>query len=259
MLSQSLCVNLFVSELWTMESVREEKMLSVGRKLSLLVLAFLVPVVCCGRVFAAATFQFDVITSDDPSGVAGQVGSEAFLLEVSKVINPGGDPEQALFTFKALSGSYTYTGFFIDGVYFYDGALLGIAELVEDPAEQVAFTEGATPGHLSGIDLDSHKLVTGYQLAPLASSDADATIAVNGIHVGESLGVLFDLQSGKTYDDVIAGMIEGSIIVGIKAQGFGLDDFSEEFTAVHAPAPGALLLGSLGVGIVGLLRKRKAL
>ncbi len=242
---------------WTIESVRERKMSSAKRRFSLLVLAFLVSVVCCGRVFAAATFQFDVITSDDPSGVAGQVGSEAFLLEVSQVINPGGDPEQALFTFTVLSDSYTYTDFFIDGVYFYDGALLGIAELIEDPAEQVDFTEGATPGHLPGIDLNTHKLVTGYELGALGSADADPAPAVNGIGAGESLSVLFDLQPGGTYDDVIAGMIEGAIIVGVKAQGFG--PYSESFIAVPVPAPGGLLLGSLGVGIVGLLRKRKAL
>ncbi len=237
---------------WTMQSVRENKMLSAKRRLSLLALAFLASVVCCGRVFAAATFQFAVISSDDPSGVAGQVGSEAFLLEVSKPYN---NSEQTLFTFKVLSGDYAYDGFFIDGVYFYDGALLGIAALIEDPAEQVDFTVGATPGHLPGIDLNTHKLVTGYEL--LASADADPAPAVDGIHAGESLGVLFDLQPDGTYDDVIAGMIEGSIIVGVKAQGFG--PYSESFIAVPVPAPSALLLGGLGVGVVGLLRKRKAL
>ena len=237
-----------------------EKMLGTKRKLSLLVLAFLAFVVCCDRVFAAETFQFNVITSDDPSGVAGQVGSEAFQLEVSEIA-PGS--AQALFTFNVLPGNYAYDGFFIDGVYFYDGALLRIAELIENSAGQVDFTEGAGPGHLPGIDLATHKLVTGYELDMLDSADAEASPAINGINAGESLGVLFDLQPGKTYDDVIAGIIDGSIIVGVKAQGFGPDDYSEGFTAsggyAVVPAPSAFLLGSLGVGIVGLLRKRKAL
>ncbi len=226
--------------------------MSAKRKLSLLVLAFLAFVVCCNRVFAAATFQFAVITSNDPSGAAGQVGSEAFLLEVSK---PYDDSEQTLFTFKVLSGDYAYDGFFIDGVYFYDGALLGIADLIENSAGQVDFTEGATPGHLPGIDLGSHKLVTGYELDVLASAGA----GLSGIGAGESLGVLFDLRPGRTYADVIAGMIDQAIIVGVNAQGFG--SYRETFVAVplHTPAPGALLLGSLGVGIVGLLHKRKLL
>ncbi len=235
---------------------REKKVLRAKGKLFLLVLAFLAFVVCCDRAFAAETFQFAVITSDDPSGVAGQVGSEAFLLEVS---DPDPGSEQVLFTFKVLSGDYAYDGFFIDGVYFYDGVLLGIAELIVNPVEQVVFMEGATPGHLPGIDLATHKLVTGYQLDPLDSADADPASAINGIHVGESLAVLFDLQSDGTYEDVIAGINKGSIIVGIKAQGFGTDDYSEGFTVVPVPAPSGFLLGSFGVGIVGLLRKRKVL
>jgi hypothetical protein len=101
--------------------------------------------------------------------------------------------------------------------------------------------------------------VTGYLLEPLDNADANPASSVNGIHAGESLGVLFDLRPGRTYADVIAGMIDQAIIVGVNAQGFG--SYRETFVAVplHTPAPGALLLGSLGVGIVGLLHKRKLL
>jgi len=232
-------------------------MLGTGKRCFWLVVVVAVFAMYGMPAFAISTFQFTVISSNDPSQTAGDVGTEAFLLEVSK---PFADSEQTLFTFRVLSGSYAYTDFFVDGVYFYDGALLGIADLIENPAEEVDFTEGATPGHLPGIDLGSHKLVAGYELDTLSllgSADADPNPAINGIGIGESLGVLFDLQPGQTYEDVVAGIINKTIMVGIKAQGFG--PYSETFVAVPVPAPAALVLGALGAGAVGLLRRRKVL
>ena len=236
------------------------------KKLVLIVVFLLGLALASTTAQANVTYKFKIITSNDPSGQAGQVGEDAFYVTVS---DPG-TPGQALFTFGVLPNiPYNYNpnsdpdfdpfGYYIDGVYFYDGALLGIAQLIDadepvgdegDP--DVDFSTPATPPHLPGFDPGDYPTLVFGSLVDTADADSGKG---NGIHPGESLGVLFNLKPSKTYGDVITGMNSMGIIVGVKAQGFG--EFSEGF--IHIPAPGAILLGSIGVGLVGWLRRRRTL
>ena len=248
------------------------------KKLVLIVVFLLGLALVATTAQANVTYNFKIITSNDPSGQAGQVGEDAFYVNVSDpgTVGPGGEA-QVLFTFGVLTNiPYNYNpnsdpdfdpyGYYIDGVYFYDGALLGIAQLIDadegvggDP--DVDFSGIASPDHLPGFDPgDYPTLVYGYKVD---EADADSAPSKNGIHAGETLGVLFNLKTtdpdgnpyAYTYNDVITEMNSGQIIVGIKAQGFG--EYSESFITI--PAPGAILLGSIGVGLVGWLRKRRTL
>lgn len=208
---------------------------------------------------AGSTVRYDFycITSNDPDGIAESVGESAFYMDVS----PGTSTNQVLFEFGVLPG-FPYPDdpnpYYIDGVYFYDGVLLGIASIIDAETggdAGVDFDTPATPHHLPGFDPgDFPSLTYGFLVD---DADADPPAATWGIEPGETLGVLVDLIGSATFDDVIAGLNSGAIIIGIKAQSFGPGDYSESFISI--PAPGAVLLSGIGVCIVGWLRRRRAL
>ncbi len=199
------------------------------------------------------TYGFYGVTNNDPTGTSITVGETYLSVDVSEFASG-----EVLFEFNNEVGSPApYDRYFIRGVYFYDGVLLGIASLVD--ADQsyegltndsdVDFSEDAS--NANGFT-SSVKLVTAYELMGDADNDPGAA---NGVQPGEWLGVVFTHDG--TFDDVIAGLNSGQIIVGIHVGGFGEDDYSEKFVTI--PAPGAILLGSIGVGLVGWLRRRRIL
>ena len=163
----------------------------------------------------------------------------------------------------ASSSTIADSGARIDGVYFDDGTLLGIASIVEGPGVQ--FSQGATPSNLSGGNQLSPPFVTTADF----SADADSG-AKNGVHVGEFVEVIFDLKSGQQYADVLnalnLGGATGGLRIGIKAQGFS-GGGSETFVngggggnppVIPLPASvwgGLALLGAVGAFKV---RARKA-
>ncbi len=204
-----------------------------------------------------ARYTFGCITSNDPTGMAGSVGESAFYMDV---ISQGETANQVLFEFGVLPG-FPYPDdpdpYYIDGVYFYDGVLLGIAQIIDADTggdAGVNFEEPATPDHLPGFDPgDFPSLTYGFLVD---DADADPPAATWGIEPGETLGVLVDLIGSATFSDVIAGLNSGAIIIGVKAQSFGPGDYSESFII---PAPGAVFLSGIGVCLVGWLRRRRSL
>ncbi len=202
-------------------------------------------------------YSFYCITSDDPAGTAASVGESAFYVDVSS----GTSSNQVLFEFGVLPG-FPYPDdpdpYYIDGVYFYDGVLLGIASIIDADTggdAGVDFGPPSTPEDLPGFNPGNYPtLVHGFLVD---SVDANPPAASWGIEPGETLGVLVDLIGSATFGDVIAGLNSGAVIIGVKAQSFGPGDYSESFVTI--PAPGAVLLGGIGVCLVGWLRRRKAL
>jgi hypothetical protein len=202
-------------------------------------------------------YTFTAITHNDPTGLAGSLGEAAFYVDVIDI--SATTPGHVRFDFGVLGG-FPYDPldpdadpYYIDGIYFYDGVLLddGIVQLVEGTG--VDFGQPATPDHLPGFDPDDYSsLLYGVMVD---NTDAESG-AANGIQPGETLGVEFGLQPGAVFDDVIEGLNSGAIIIGIKGQGFGPNDYSESFAI---PAPGALFLGGIGVCLVGWLRRRGTL
>ena len=77
-----------------------------------------------------------------------------------------------------------------------------------------------------------------------------------GVDPGETLGVVFNLNGGGTFADILAELTNGDLRIGIHAQAF-VGGGSESFVNFPIPEPGTALL--LGLGLAGLsARQRRA-
>jgi hypothetical protein len=117
----------------------------------------------------------------------------------------------------------------------------------------VDFSQGASPGNLpSANSADPDFQATAGFLA-----DSDPPVQPNGVNPGEELGIVFDLQSGGTFADVLSELATGELRIGIHVQGFaGGGSESLISNSNPIPAPGAFVLASMGLGMLGLWRRR---
>lgn len=147
---------------------------------------------------------------------------------------------------------------------FESGGVLGsFFGLIEGAG--VDFQLDASPGNLPG----------GNSLSPQfteAFTASRAPGAANGVDPGETVAVIYNLISGKTFADVISALNDESLRVGIHVTSFGffpgdtVDRGSESFIVaplngpppdVVIPAPSAVILGGLGLTMVGLRQRRR--
>ena len=144
----------------------------------------------------------------------------------------------------------------ITDVYFDDGTLLGIASITGIPG-LVEFSQLASPPDLPG----GNNVVPPFVTTTGFSADSDPPAQPLGVNPGEFLEITFDLQGGGVYDDVLGELESGDLRIGIHVQGYssgGSESFVNNGNGV-IPAPGAIMLGSIGIGVVSWLRKRRML
>lgn len=223
---------------------------------------------------AVPTYGFRCITNN--SATNAENGEANLFVEVS---DDGIDAGVSYVGFTFYNTTPTYSSGeatsspSITRVFFDDGTLLGIAS--HDESSGVSFFEKKDNKHeLPGWN----EVDPPFKTTANFYSNADPPTYHNGVNSGEWLKITFELLNGNTYADTLAALhvgftgefyvdpqgknrdLGGNLIdvlrIGIHVQGFQ-DGGSESFVAV--PAPGALLLGSLGVGVVGWLRRRRTL
>lgn len=220
------------------------------RKILLFTICFVV--LCISTVpVNADMYSFALVTANTDGAIATQLS-----FDVADIgYNPVTEKNQVLFTFSNNLGP-------IDGsiteIYFDDGALLGLAEIQDYPPD-VDFIQGATPSEPPG----------GNTLVPEFHTTADFSVDVlkntaQGVNQGESVGIVFDLKEGKTFNDVITDLGYGfndpsnpdSLRIAIHVRSIPWDGGITSDTFILTPIPAAVLLGIFGLGVVGIkLRK----
>lgn len=196
-----------------------------------LVVMFAISAALATRSPAYAAEQWYSFTTSCTNNDGGNVATGAAQLFVKVSDGPGAN--QVTFHFINTGPNASS----IADVYFDDGTLLGIANIIEGPG--VAFSQGASPGNLPG----GNNCQPAFETTAGFSADSDAPVQPNGVNPTEWLDIVFDLQSGQTFDDVVAQLNSGALRIGIHVQGFangGSEGFvNDPFTAVSLSSFGA--------------------
>ena len=85
------------------------------------------------------------------------------------------------------------------------------------------------------------------------SADSDPPAQPSGVNPSEWVCIIFDLQLGRTYADVLSELADGTLRIGIHVQGFSSGG-SESL--INVPEPGTALLLALGLGGLAAGRRR---
>jgi len=177
-------------------------------------------------------FGFYNITNNDPTDAA--IGEAQLFVDVSDEF-----ANQVLFTFRN-TGPFASS---ISEIYFDNGALLSIADIINDPPN-VIFVQGASPPELPGANL----IDPPFEAASGLLFESVPPPVKKGVNPGEWVGMVFDLQPGATFQQVVNGLYGGTLRVGVHVIGFDSGG-SESF--VNVPEPATIVLLSL-CGLVSL-------
>jgi hypothetical protein len=185
----------------------------------------------------AATLGFDCITNNSLGDCA--IGEAQLSMNVTSE-----SASQVRFTFSNSGPAASV----ISEVYFDDGSLLGIASIVNGTG--VVFQQDANPPNLPG----GQNAVPPFEVTAGFLAQATPSPAMNGVGPGEFVAIIFNLQNGAVFDDVLAQLGDGRLRAGIHVISYASGG-SESF--VNAPEPAAALLAAAALGALALRRRAR--
>lgn len=205
---------------------------------------------CTAPAVSAATYQFTCIPDSLSSLGDCSIAQTQIEMDVVSLAT-----NQVAFTFRNAGPGASS----VEGIYFDDGTLLGISSVIDKD-------DGT--GGLSGVDFTAgsaappelpraHNLSPTFETTAGFLADADAPTVKNGVNPDEWVTIVFALQSGGTYEDVVTELSNGELRVGLHVIGFesgGSESLVNEFTPV--PVPAAFWLLASGLVGLGVFRKK---
>ncbi len=199
----------------------------------------------------AERFSFDGIGNEgsDPDDVA--IGEAQLFMDVS-VFTGDDNQDIVLFDFNNLGPEQSS----VNAVYFdfQEGVLFSQNTLEIINRDGVSFSNGSNPPNVPG---GNDPLVN---FTTTISADADEPPTTWGVNPGQSLGVTFELASGKNYSDVVSSLIASELRVGLHVIGFesgGSESFVNNPNPVPEPTTFLLLApGLIGLALLGRRLKR---
>lgn len=191
--------------------------------------------VFCTASLHAGWYSFDRITANSTVDIAGQLSVDIY--EKGQNV-----------AFEFVNNGPVASS--ISEIYFYDGALLDMYS-IDDSCSGVDFEDlgaNTNPSSLPGYNPDPALLVV------LSATEATNPEPAYGIKPGDWLTVVYTLQTGKTYQDLVANLANGEVVVGIHVKSIEQSGGGTASDSFITPEPTTMALMALG-GL--LLRKRK--
>lgn len=196
----------------------------------------------------AVTLSFDCISNNLAGDCA--IGEAQLTAEVTE------SNSNVLFTFRN-TGLAAST---VTDVYFDDGVLGSLVSI--DNSGGVNFGTAGAPNNLPAGNSITPNFTATYEFHAVNPSPQ------NGINPGDELGILFSLDPGADFNDLLADLNDGDLRLGLHVQAFASGG-SESFVNNPPPPPGgggnpppipepaSLLILAAGLGGFALWRRRR--